>query len=164
MARRMRRNLGPSRKRMKRPARLPAARAWLQGLQGRRIVRAYARWFGVDLLCAVKELRMLGVAVDPEYEQQIRVTIETRAAAQWARRQPAARRVARYLDEDLPEILAVEDFVVFDDLEDLSGVFGPAADDSGVVYGQDESPSWGTTTEVAPEAGAGACPDDELPF
>ena len=39
-------------------------------------MRGYARWFGVDLLCAIVELRMLGVAVEAEYEQQIRRTME----------------------------------------------------------------------------------------
>jgi hypothetical protein len=66
------RNLGPRRKRMRRPARLQAAVKWRSG---------YARWFGVDLLGAIVELRMLGVAVDAEYEQQIRRMIAARAYA-----------------------------------------------------------------------------------
>ncbi len=73
------RNLGPRRKRMLRPARLQAAVKWRAGYGGRHIVRGYARWFGVDLLCAMVELRMLGVAIDAEYEQQVRRTIAARA-------------------------------------------------------------------------------------
>jgi hypothetical protein len=46
------RNLGPRRKRMRRPARLMAAVTWLAGYGGN-AVRGYARWFGVDLICAI---------------------------------------------------------------------------------------------------------------
>ncbi len=75
------RNLGPRRKRLQRPARLQAAVKWRSGYGGKNIVRGYARWFGVDLLCAIVELRMLGIAVAAEYEQQIRHTIAARAEA-----------------------------------------------------------------------------------
>ena len=77
--RKKKRNLGPRRKRMRRPARLQAAVKWRAGYGGKHIVRGYARWFGVDLLCAVVELRMLGVAIDAEYEQQVRRAIAARA-------------------------------------------------------------------------------------
>jgi len=89
MARRKHRVLPPQRKRMKRPARparLQAARAWLAGFGGKKLVRSYARWFGVDLLCAVKELRMLGVELDPEYVLQLEATVANRAAARLASR------------------------------------------------------------------------------
>ena len=76
-----RRNLGPRRKRMRRPVRLQAAVKWRSGYGGKNIVRGYARWFGVDLICALTELRMLGVTIDVEYEQQVRLTIAARAAA-----------------------------------------------------------------------------------
>lgn len=80
------RNLGPRRKRMRRPARLQAAVKWRARYEGKNIVRSYARWFGVDLVCAIVELRMLGVAVDAEYEQQVRRTIAARAEARAAAR------------------------------------------------------------------------------
>jgi hypothetical protein len=75
------RNLGPRRKRMRRPARLQAAIKWRSSYGGKNIVRGYARWFGVDLLCAIAELRMVGVVIDPGYEEQVRLTISARAAA-----------------------------------------------------------------------------------
>jgi hypothetical protein len=87
------RNLGPRRKRMRRPARLQAAVKWRAGYGGQNIVRGYARWYGVDLVCAIVELRMLGIAVGTEYEQQVRRTIAARAAthAQWRAAKLAAR-------------------------------------------------------------------------
>ncbi|MEO8702757.1 MAG: hypothetical protein ABI867_22120 [Kofleriaceae bacterium] len=75
------RNLGPRRKRMRRPARLQAAVKWRSGYGGKNIVRGYARWFGVDLVCAIVELRMLGVAIEAGYELHIRRSNEVRAEA-----------------------------------------------------------------------------------
>jgi hypothetical protein len=42
-------------------------------------VRSYAKWFGVDLLCAVKELSLCGVAVDPTYVAQLKTTLASRS-------------------------------------------------------------------------------------
>lgn len=106
------RNLGPRRKRMRRPARLEAAVKWRAGYGGKNIVRGYARWFGVDLLCAMTELRILGVAVEAEYEQQIRRTVTARAeararwrAAKLAERTkpPTSERSADWPVEWIPE-------------------------------------------------------------
>lgn len=87
------RNLGPRRKRMRRPARLQAAIKWRSGYGGKNIVRGYARWFSVDLVCAIVELRMLGVAIDIEYEQQVRRSIaaRTEARARWRAAKLAAK-------------------------------------------------------------------------
>ena len=51
------------------------------GYGGKNVVRGYARWFGVDVLCAIVELRMLGTTVPAEYEAQIRQTIAARNEA-----------------------------------------------------------------------------------
>ena len=63
--------LPPRRKRMARRGRLQAARHWLPNYEGKNLVRGYAKWFGVNLWCAVLELRMLGVEVDPGYADEI---------------------------------------------------------------------------------------------
>ena len=96
---------------MRRPARPPAAIKWRSGYRGKSIARGYACWFGVDLVCAIIELRMLGVAIDAEYEQQIRRTIAVRAEAGARRR--AAKLAARtqpteieWPDDRLPEWIA----------------------------------------------------------
>jgi hypothetical protein len=47
---------------------------------GKNVVRSYAKWFGVDLLCAVKELSLCGVAVDPAYVAQLRTTFACRSS------------------------------------------------------------------------------------
>jgi len=74
-----RKPLPPRRKRMKRQARLASARTWLAKFSGKNVVRGYANWFGVDLLCAVKELSLCGVAIDPAYVAQLTATIASRS-------------------------------------------------------------------------------------
>jgi hypothetical protein len=56
---------------------LKAARDWLSTPHGKerdersfapeRLVHRYARWFGVDLRCTVKELQLLHVRIEPTY-------------------------------------------------------------------------------------------------
>jgi hypothetical protein len=46
---------------------------------GKNVVRSYAKWFGVDLLCAVKELSLCGVAIDPAYVAQLKTTLASRS-------------------------------------------------------------------------------------
>jgi hypothetical protein len=106
--RKKRRNLGPRRKRMQRPARLQAAVKWRSGYGGKDLVRGYARWFGVDLLCAIVELRMLGVAVDAAREHELRRAIAARAEgrARWRAAKLAAK--ARPLEVTWPADWPIE--------------------------------------------------------
>ncbi|HBV97645.1 MAG: hypothetical protein JL50_03620 [Peptococcaceae bacterium BICA1-7] len=68
----------PRHKRMKRPARLQAAKHWLPLYTGKNIVRGYAKHFAVDLLCAVKELELLGYQISAQYIEQLKNSIEDR--------------------------------------------------------------------------------------
>ncbi len=61
----------PKKKRLKRPARLEKAKQWVKTYSGKRIVYGYAKNFGVDKLCAVKELRMIGIEISEQYEKQL---------------------------------------------------------------------------------------------
>jgi hypothetical protein len=72
---------------MKRGGRLSYARAtgWVEEYKGRNIIAGYSKWFAVDLLCALIELRLLGIKIDPGREEQIKASIKARAA-QRARR------------------------------------------------------------------------------
>lgn len=63
---------------MKRPARLQAARHWLEAFDGKNVVRGYAKWFGVDLGCALKELQQLGAQLDPQYVRSLTTTLHNR--------------------------------------------------------------------------------------
>ena len=47
---------------------------------GKNVVRSYAKWFGVDLLCAVKELSLCGFTIDPAYVTQLKTTLASRSS------------------------------------------------------------------------------------
>jgi hypothetical protein len=79
---------------MKREQRLQSAGHWIPKYEGKNIVRGYAKWFGVDLLCAIIELRMLGVHVDENYETNLRQSIETKAKHR--RQKRLARKEAEF--------------------------------------------------------------------
>ena len=55
---------------MQRSARLQSAIHWILTYNGGNIVKGYKKWFSVDLVCAIKELRMLGVTLDEQYVLQ----------------------------------------------------------------------------------------------
>jgi hypothetical protein len=67
---------------MKRQGRLSSARAtgWVEEYKGRNIIAGYSKWFAVDLLCALVELRLLGVKIDQGQEEQIKTSIQARTA------------------------------------------------------------------------------------
>ena len=88
----------PRRKRLKRPARFLWARRWLESNGGDNIVRRYARWFGVDRVCAIVELRLLGVGISAEYEQKIKESIEQIACQR--RRKKEERLLALKVEDD----------------------------------------------------------------
>ena len=62
----------PRRKRMTREQRLQSAKStdFLSKHMAKDMVRHYARWYGVDLLCAIAELRQLGLEVSPESQEE----------------------------------------------------------------------------------------------
>jgi hypothetical protein len=68
---RNRKPLPPRHKRLTRQGRLQAAKTWLRSYPGKNIARGYRKHFGVDSLCAIRELRLLGVAIDPAYERAV---------------------------------------------------------------------------------------------
>jgi hypothetical protein len=81
------RPLSPRHHRMRRPARLHSARQWLASYSGTNVVRGYRKRYGVDWLCAVRELRQLGVEINPQYVAQLEVTMEQRRLERQRRKQ-----------------------------------------------------------------------------
>ena len=63
-------NRTPRRKRMQRSARRESAKHWIPMFSGENIVKKYKEWFAVDLVCAIKELKMVGVKLDEQYVLQ----------------------------------------------------------------------------------------------
>jgi len=75
----MKNNSIPRRKRMNRKARLSSAKNWIKNYTGRHIIKGYARWYKVDLRCAIKELRLNNVKISIENEIAIRKNIDSSA-------------------------------------------------------------------------------------
>ncbi len=56
--------------------RLNSASEWVKTYTGGNKVKGYCKKYGVDKLCAIKELRLLGVEITEKYESEIRRSIE----------------------------------------------------------------------------------------
>ena len=63
-------------KTLHRDKRLKSAVEWVKAYSGKRIVQGYAKQYGVDKLCAVMELRLIGIEISEEYENQLRKSID----------------------------------------------------------------------------------------
>lgn len=66
---------------MKRAGRLSNAKntEWVKQYSGKNIIKGYRKWYAVDEMTALIELRLLGVSITKEREEQIKITIEQRA-------------------------------------------------------------------------------------
>lgn len=59
---------------MKRQSRLSSGKAWLEKYEGSNVVKSYAIWYGVNRLCALVELKQLGLEITDEqieYEKRV---------------------------------------------------------------------------------------------
>jgi hypothetical protein len=65
----------PRHKRLKRAARLQAAKAWLLTYPGKNIAKGYRKHFAVDPLCAIAELQLLGVKLEANYIEAVKATL-----------------------------------------------------------------------------------------
>jgi len=84
---------------MNRSARLQSARSWLPTYTGNNIAAGYRKHFGVDWLCAFKELETLGVKIDPGYKQRIIKSVAGQIEAR-KRRKAQQTELLRLLDQD----------------------------------------------------------------
>lgn len=87
MGKRRKKNpLPPRRKRMNRSQRLQSAKRWLESFEGENVIRAYRKRYRIDWLCAVRELQLLGVALDSAYIQKLEQTVESEIQTKWKRK------------------------------------------------------------------------------
>jgi len=106
-------------KRYTKEYRLGSSKEWIKTYDGKNIVRGYSKWYGVDLLCAIKELRVNGVTVDEEYEEKVRLSIE-------------AKKLARQINEENRKKKMVE---VEDEFSDDRFAFIAGYTSGGAAYG-----------------------------
>ena len=78
---------------MTRQQQLSSARAthWVKKYTEKDLIKGHANWFAVDSLCALMELAILGVKIDPERENRIKASIEACVAARKRRQQCRAQ-------------------------------------------------------------------------
>jgi hypothetical protein len=88
------RSLAPRHNRLNRSGRLRVAKVWIASYPGKNIARGYRKYFGVDPFCAVRELRMLGITIDPAYEAAVL------AAGPHARKEKGESKELRLTEED----------------------------------------------------------------
>jgi hypothetical protein len=81
-------------KTLPRARRLKSAKKWMVTYRGKDLVRGYVKRFGVSRVCAILELRMLGVDIPDARLEQARRDEQARATGNARRRQKHARRAA----------------------------------------------------------------------
>lgn len=88
-------------KRRTKKYRLVSSKEWIRNYDGKNIVKGYSKWYGVDLLCAIKELRMNGVIVDEVYEEQVKESIKAKTIARQISKENRKKRLNLNEDEFL---------------------------------------------------------------
>ncbi|HUE82263.1 MAG TPA: hypothetical protein VMM84_09115 [Pyrinomonadaceae bacterium] len=86
-------------KRMKRAARLKYAPSWLKSYSGS-VPAGYREHFGVDWVCAFKELEILGVRVDPEYRDTVLKSVARDVEARTLRKLRRKEALDGFVDSD----------------------------------------------------------------
>ena len=71
MAKKRKRSQPSRRKRFNREKRLQSAEGWIKNYEGKKLIKAYRKRYGVDWESAFKELAMLGVPIDPKYKESV---------------------------------------------------------------------------------------------
>ncbi|MBM7653498.1 hypothetical protein [Neobacillus cucumis] len=77
----------PKRKRYNQKNRLQNAKKWIEQYDRNNLAKCYSKWFGVDLVCAITELEMLGYKFEQSYKDQVKRTLESRHKQKEKRKQ-----------------------------------------------------------------------------
>ncbi|HET7231100.1 MAG TPA: hypothetical protein VFJ16_13900 [Longimicrobium sp.] len=89
-----------------RAKRLVSAKKWIAAYRGHNLVRGYRKRFGVSDVCAVVELRMLGVGIPDTRLEQARRDEQARATQRARRKEKhAARTSIRDWDDEFASII-----------------------------------------------------------
>ena len=90
----------PKRKKLNEQARLKCGPDWIKDFRGKSIVLGYARWFGVDKICAINELKKLNVIIPEDIETQIRKSIKIQIEFKANRKKQIELKSIGYNDSD----------------------------------------------------------------
>lgn len=98
------RSLPPRRKRMTRQGRIASGIHWIKKYNGKDVIKGYAKWYSVSKLCALIELRKIGVNIsDGQIEQEQQAEIRkgiNNAAARQKKAEKEAEREGIFAESD----------------------------------------------------------------
>ncbi len=91
----------PKRWSFNRKKRLAVGKGWIQNYDGQHIVRGYTKRYKVNVLCAITELKMLGVEISKEYEEAVKQTVEGDLKAKRLKKEQKANEayLAEFMDD-----------------------------------------------------------------
>jgi len=89
----------PRRKRLNRKERLKSGKSWIPSYTGKNIVKGYSNWYGTDLLCSIKELRLHGVLIDESYEKKVIQSLEANISSRQINKENAKKKYRENFDE-----------------------------------------------------------------
>lgn len=91
---------------MNRARRLQSAERWIPTYSGKSIIRGYRKHYGVDWLCAIKELEMLGVPLDKDRVERLKKNVEGQIRAKQRAKLERKERELQALWEDSDDTFA----------------------------------------------------------
>lgn len=89
----------PRSKRMKQESRLQSAKYWILKYTGKNIIKGYIKHFGVDLPCAIRELKLLGVELNDQYVTQVLQSKEQLLIVRQKRREEKKQLLVQFLPD-----------------------------------------------------------------
>lgn len=136
---------------MTRPARLQAAKRWIAEYRGKNLVRGYRKRFGVSEVCAIVELRMLGIDIPDARLEQARRDEQARATHRARQKEAHSRTQSVEWDDD---------FAFIAGYTEGGAPFGIGWDDAAA----EEVREWHRLAEAAGIPPRQFDDDDDLPF
>jgi hypothetical protein len=78
-----------------------SAKDWITKYDGQNLILGYAKWFGVDKICTINELKTLGVIIPEKLENQIIESLKRRIEQRkLAKEKSEALDIADYDSDD----------------------------------------------------------------
>lgn len=84
----------------KRERRLQAAKQWIAKYEGNNLVKGYRKRFGVDILCAITELQLLGHKFTAQYIDCVKKGVEAQRMKRLQKKQQKELDALVFADSD----------------------------------------------------------------
>jgi len=118
------------RKQLRRTQRLGRGKNWLKMYQGEDVIEDYRKRYGVDLLCAVVELRMLGADINEDYEYQLRQDEEYKRLSKKSKKKDGKQKI----EEDFLDGFSDDNFAYIAGHTPGGAPFGLTWEEAGDIF------------------------------